>query len=68
MFHFNGQITKCPTIILTSIGLLTFMFLATSNHYKDSSPNDIFEETLDLSLSAREFENKKGKDASGNEY
>ena len=44
------------------------MFLATSNHYKDSSPNNIFEGPLDLSLSAREFENKKGKDASGNEY
>ena len=68
MFYFNGKISKCPTVIITSIGLLTFFFLATSNHYKDSSPNNTFEGTIDLSLSATEFENEKEKDSTGNDY
>ena len=68
MFHFNGQISKRPTIIVTSIGLLMFFFLATSNHYKDSSENSIFEGSIDLPLSATEFESEKEQETSGNDY
>lgn len=50
MFNLNWKLVKCPPMCLPFVGLFLFLFLATSNHYKDSFPKERSQQEIGLTV------------------
>ena len=50
MFNLNWKFVKCPPMCLAFVGLFLFLFLATSNHYKDSYLKERFQPEVELTV------------------
>ena len=46
----NWKFVKCHSLCLAFVGLFSFLYLATNNHYKDSLPKERFQQQIDLTV------------------
>ena len=65
MFIHIWKLSKYPSLSIASIGLLAIFFLTTSNHYKESMPNDTLSREIDSSSSVNHFEDNEETDRKG---
>ena len=65
MFIHIWKLSKYPSLSIAFIGLLTIFFLTTSNHYKESIPNDTLPREIDSWSSVNHFEDDEETESKG---